>query len=88
MQKDNEMSEEQDDKIRIPPNKRGKVVLIKSRLSSYNQDLWVVVESENVIGLDPGSIVPKNDLLNLHAIPDIDVILKDISALEKIDLKT
>ena len=72
--------------IKIPNGKTGKVVLIKSKLSSYNNDLWAVVESENVIGLDPGSVVPEQDIVNLHAIPELTVILKDTSVLSKIDL--
>lgn len=73
-----------DDNLKIPNNKRARVVLIRSKLSSQNQTLWAVIESENIIGLDPGSVISAQDIVNLHAIPELDVILKDISALEKL----
>lgn len=78
----------EDQSLKIPKDKKGKVILIKSKLSSQNQNLWAVVESENVIGLDPGSIISEQDIINLHAIPDLNVILKDRSILEKLDLST
>lgn len=75
-----------DPTIRIPNGKTGKVVLVKSKLSSYNNNLWAVIESENLIGLDPGSVIPEQDIINLHIIPELSVVLKDTSVLDKIDL--
>lgn len=72
--------------IKIPNDKKGRVTLVKSKLSSYNNTLWAVVESENVIGLDPGSVIPDQDIVNLHMIPELTVILKDSSILDKMDL--
>ena len=71
--------------IQIPEGKKAYIKLKKSGLSTYSNNVWIITSCQNVIGISPGTMVPEQDILNLHSIPDLDIILEDNLMLEKIN---
>lgn len=71
--------------IQIPKDKKAYIKLRKSGLSSYSHNIWVVVGCQNIMGILPGTMIPESDIMNLHAISDLDIILEDNSVLEKLE---
>jgi hypothetical protein len=71
--------------IQIPKDKKAIIRLCKSGLSTYIHNVWVVISCQNVMGIFPGTMIPEQDIMSLHAISDLDVILDDASTLEKIN---
>lgn len=80
------MTDTNQTKISVPKDKKAQIFLIKSKLSTYHDQIWVVVKCVNLIGLNPGTIIPEQDIMNLHGIQNVDVILEDTSSLERTEI--
>jgi hypothetical protein len=70
------MSDKNEANLSIPSGKKAKIVLQKSNLVTYNEHIWVVTKCKNLMGLNPGTIIPEQDIINLQTIPDLNVVLK------------